>query len=99
MSARENLRRNKEGSQYGGTENREAVLRNLGKLVLCVEMGNWEKAEMFMDTIRQLTEGAPPDVGRMVLRLKMAVQKENYDRIINEYKKLEDFLQSKEVHE
>lgn len=99
MSARENLKKKKEGSQYGGTENREAVLRNLGKLVLCVEMGNWEKAEMFMDTIRQLTEGAPQDVGRMVLRLKMAVQKENYDRIINEYKKLEDFLQSKEVHE
>lgn len=54
---------------------------------------------MFMDTIRQLTEGAPQDVGRMVLRLKMAVQKENYDKIIIEYKKLEDFLQSKEVHE
>lgn len=99
MSAREDLKKKNDVSQYGGTENREAVQRNLSKLVLCVEMENWEKAEMFMDTIRQLTQEAPPEVSRMVLRLKMAVQKENYDKIVAEYKKLEDFLQLEEVHE
>lgn len=74
--------------EYGTPENREALKRRLSRLVLSVEMENWEKAEMFMETIRQLTEGAPPDVRRQILRLKMAVQKENYDKVMDEYQKL-----------
>lgn len=74
--------------EYGTSENREALKRHLSRLVLSVEMENWEKAEMFMETIRQLTEGAPSDVRRQILRLKMAVQKENYDKVMDEYRKL-----------
>ena len=51
---------------------------------------------MFMETVKQLTEGAPREVGRVVLRLKMAIQKENYDKIITEYETLDHFLQQKE---
>ena len=36
---------------------------------------------MFMENIRQLTADAPQDVSRAVLRLKMAIQKENYEKI------------------
>ena len=60
----------------------------------CVEMDNWEKAEMFMETIRQLSEGAPREAARAVLRLKMAVQKENYDKAAAGIEELEAFLQS-----
>lgn len=84
--------------QYGTAENREALKKALSKLILCVEMENWEKAEMFMDTIRQLAEGAPHEVGRVILRLKMAVQKENYDRITAGFEELKGFLQAEEVH-
>ncbi|MCR2047242.1 ATP-binding protein [Acetatifactor muris] len=73
---------------YGSEKNREALGRNLSKLILCVEMENWEKAEMFMETVRQLTEEVPPEIKRMALKLKMAIQKENYDRVIMEYDKL-----------
>lgn len=68
-------------SGYASAHNRETLLRNLSKLILCVEMENWEKAEMFMETIRQLTADAPQEVSRAVLRLKMAIQKENYEKI------------------
>ena len=61
---------------YGTDKNREAIGRNLSKLILCVEMENWEKAEMFMETVRQLTEEASPEIKRMALKLKMAIQKE-----------------------
>lgn len=84
--AMENIRK------YGTPENQEKLKKNLSKLILCVEMENWEKAEMFMETIKQLTEGAPHEVNRVVLRLKMAIQKENYDRVISEFEKLENFL-------
>lgn len=82
--------------KYGTPKNREALEKNLSKLILCVEMKNWEKAEMFMDTVKQLTEGAPREVGRVALRLKMAIQKENYDKITAEYEALNHFLQQKE---
>lgn len=67
---------------YGSPENKEILGKTLSKLILCIEMENWEKAEDFMETIRQLTEEAPREVTRGVLRLKMAVQKANYEKAI-----------------
>lgn len=93
----ENYKEQEDSKQFGTTENLEVLKKNLSKLLLCVEMENWEKAEMFMDTIRQLTENAPREVARMILRLKMAVQKENYDKIIAGCEELKNFLQLKEV--
>ena len=78
--------------KYGTPENLENLKKNLSKLILCVELENWEKAEMFMDTIKQLTEGAPQEVSRLVLRLKMAIQKENYDKVIAGYEALNNCL-------
>lgn len=78
--------------KYGTKENQENLKRNLSKLILCVEMENWEKAEMFMETIRQLTEEAPREVKRVVLRLKMAIQKENYEKVTTEFEELNRFL-------
>lgn len=77
---------------FGTPENTDALKRNLSKLILCVEMENWEKAEMFMDTVRQLTEDAPHEVKRVVLRLKMAIQKENYEKVTAEFAELGNYL-------
>ncbi len=79
--------------EFGTPENIDNLKRNLSKLILCVEMENWEKAEMFMETIRQLTEGAPREIGRGILRLKMAVQKANYEKGAAQYKELEAALE------
>ncbi|MBD5544471.1 MAG: PAS domain S-box protein [Lachnospiraceae bacterium] len=79
---------------YGTPENRELLGKNLSKLILSVEMENWEKAEMFMETVRQLTEEAPREVKRAALRLKMAIQKENYEKVTAEFEELNHFLQS-----
>lgn len=77
---------------YGTPENQENLKKVLSKLILCVEMENWEKAEMFMETVRQLTEEAPREVKRVILKLKMAIQKENYDKIMTEFDELNGFL-------
>lgn len=78
--------------KYGTPDNQENLKKNLSKLILCVEMENWEKAEMFMETIRQLTEEAPWEVKRIALRLKMAIQKENYEKVTAEFEALNAFL-------
>ncbi len=77
---------------FGTPENAENLKKVLSKLILCVEMENWEKAEMFMETVRQLTEEAPHEVKRKVLRLKMAIQKENYEKITSEFDELNQLL-------
>lgn len=78
--------------KYGTPENAKNLKRNLSKLILCVEMENWEKAEMFMETVRQLTEEAPWEIKRVALRLKMAIQKENYDKTAAAFAELTDLL-------
>ena len=52
----------------------------MSKLILSVEMENWEKAEMFAESVKQLTEEAPREIKSAALRLKMAVQRGNYEK-------------------
>ena len=82
--------------KYCTPENLKSLENTLSKLILCVEMENWEKAEMFMETVRELVNGAPREVGRIVLRLKMAIQKENYDKITAAFEELNHLLGFKE---
>ncbi len=65
---------------YGTKENAEEVEKKLSKLVLSVEMENWEKAESFAETVKQLLGEAPREIKSTALRLKMSVQKADYDK-------------------
>ena len=78
--------------KFGGPENLKEIEKDLSKLKLSVEMENWEKAEMFCETIRQLTEEAPREVKSAMLRLKMAVQKADYDKTMAADELLEEAL-------
>ena len=82
--------------QYGTEENREELQKKLSKLILCIEMKNWEKAEMFMEGIRQLTNEAPREVKSLSLRLKMSVQKEDYEKAIEAYNLFAESLEKGE---
>ena len=55
-------------------------------------MENWEKAEVFADTIKQLTTEGTKEIKTTALRMKMAVQKGDYDKSINAYDKLEELI-------
>lgn len=71
--------------KYGETENMEEIRKKLSKLILSVEMENWEKAEMFAEALKQLTKEAPGEVRTAALRLKMAVQKGDYEKVTAAY--------------
>lgn len=66
--------------KFGEPENLEEIKKKLGKLVLSLEMDNWEKSESFAETVKHLVEEAPREVKSTALRLKMAVQKGDYDK-------------------
>jgi signal transduction histidine kinase len=77
---------------FGSKDNIDEIKKRLMKLTLCLDMQAWEKAETFTDAIKQLTDGAPHEIKTAVLRLKMAVQKENYDKSTEAMKELEKLL-------
>ncbi|MCI5822651.1 MAG: ATP-binding protein [Lachnospiraceae bacterium] len=82
---------------FGTEENISELERNLNKLILSVEMENWEKAETFANVMRGLTEEAPKEIKNNALRVKMAVQKEDYDKTALTVKTLRDLLEDRGV--
>ncbi len=77
---------------FGTEENLKEIKSQLSKIILCVEMDNWEKAEAFGESIKQLTSDAPKEIKTTALRLKMAVQKADYDKTTDAYEKLKELL-------
>lgn len=78
--------------EFGSDENVKEIKKKMTKLILSLDMENWEKAEMFMESIKQLTESAPQEIKSAVLRLKMAVQKGDYDKASAAFETLEKEL-------
>jgi PAS domain S-box-containing protein len=83
--------------QYGEERNLEELKKKMSKLILSVEMENWEKAEMFAETIKQLTAGAPQEIRSAFLRLKMAVQKGDHDKTVQAYDRLQKAIEENSV--
>ncbi len=86
------IEKNEDIWEYGKAENMEEIRKKMSKLILSVEMENWEKAEMFAETIKQLTKGAPGEVKSAALRLKMAVQKGDYEKVTAAFEKLQGLI-------
>lgn len=81
-------------TNFGTKENLNEINKKMSKLILCIEMSNWEKAEQFMDGIRRLTENGPKEIKSPVLRLKMSVQKEDHDKSVTSFENLKNALNS-----
>ena len=86
------IEKNQDIWEYGKAENREEIRKKMSKLILSVEMENWEKAEMFAETIKQLTKDAPGEVKSAALRLKMAVQKGDYEKVTTAFETLQGII-------
>lgn len=78
--------------KYGEPKNKEELEKKMSKLILSVEMENWEKAEMFAETVKQLVEEAPREVKSAALRMKMAVQKGDYEKSTAAYEILQKLI-------
>lgn len=77
---------------FGTDENMKELNSLLSKIILCVDMDNWEKAELFGESMKQLTADAPKEIKTTALRLKMAVQKADSEKTIAACEKLQELL-------
>ena len=78
--------------QFGTAENRREIEKRMEKLVLSIELGAWDKAELLSETLKTLMEGSGSDLKRLLLRLGMAIRKENYDKSMEVYKQMNQVL-------
>ena len=69
--------------QFGTRENREEISKNMEKLTLCIEMGNWGRAEQFAENVKKLCEEAPKEIKNKIFRMQMSVRKENYEKSLS----------------
>ena len=81
--------------QFGTEENKIEIKKRMDKLVLSIELGAWEKAETLLDTLKTLMENVDGDLKKVLLRMGMAVRKENYEKSMEAYEKLKQVLEEK----
>jgi len=68
------------------------IKSTMEKLVLCIELGSWEKAEEFAVYIKKLGADFGDDFRRSIVRVEMGIRKENYDRTMAGYEALNSML-------
>ncbi len=74
--------------QFGTTENVQEIRGKMEKLILCMEVEAWDKAENFAHNIKELMEQAPRELKRSAFRLEMNVRKSDYDKSMEQYNNL-----------
>ncbi|MEG0962323.1 MAG: ATP-binding protein [Lachnospiraceae bacterium] len=79
--------------RFGTKENAQEIRNKMEKLVICIELAAWEKAEEFAHNIKTLTKQGPKEIEKEVFRLELIVRKENYEKSLEQYERLREILQ------
>lgn len=78
--------------RLGSPENLKEIQNNMEKLVLCIEMENWERANAFADNVKQLVSEDAMNLKRKAFRLQMTVRKGDYDTAMQQYEELKEAI-------
>lgn len=85
--------------QFGTVENIREIKSTMEKLIICIEMENWEKAENFSGIVKKLVE-RNKELKRKAFRMEMTIRKEDYTASVtlyNEFSKMfQEALEGKE---
>lgn len=65
---------------WGSESNISEIRDTLNKTMLCIEMENWEKTEMFISKLKQLVAGAGMEAQKLLFKFQLAVRNENHDK-------------------
>ncbi len=76
----------------GSAENIREINANMEKLVICIEMENWDRADAFADNIKQLVAEDTMNLKRKAFRLQMTVRKGAHEAAIVQYNELKNAI-------
>lgn len=79
--------------RLGSEENVREIESNMERLVLCIEMENWERANNFAENIKQLVMDDAMNLKRKAFRLQMTLRKGDHETSISEYNVLNEAIQ------
>lgn len=68
------------------------IKATLEKLVLCIELESWEKAERFALMIKNMGSDFGDDFRRAVVRTEMGIRKENHDNAMKGYERVKELF-------
>ena len=71
----------------------EELRSKLEKLIICIEVGAWDRAETFSHNIKELLEEGPQELKKAAFRLEMNVRKEKYDKAVEQYNNLKELFE------
>lgn len=80
---------------FGSEDNKAELKKRMEKLVLSIELGSWDKAETLAETIKALSDSPDGSMKRVILRMEMAIRKENYEKSIAAYEQVKAALEEK----
>jgi len=78
--------------KLGSPENIKEINANMEKLVICIEMENWERADVFADNVKQLVAEDAMNLKRKAFRLQMTVRKGSHEAAILQYEELKQAI-------
>ncbi len=70
------------------------VREKLEKIILCIELGTWEKADKFAGMIKAALPDSMAELKKEVFRLELMLRKENYDLSLQQVKKIQEKIES-----
>lgn len=88
---------NSEVHRLGSEENRREISENLERLVLCIEMENWEKADNFAENLKLLLADDTANLKRKAFRLQMTLRKGDHDAAMKDYEMLKQSIRERDL--
>lgn len=77
---------------FGSALNRQEVNGHLLRIIICLEMNRFDKAEENLDAVKEFLRHGPEEVTKLLFRMGMQVRKENYEKSYMYYEKLNALL-------
>lgn len=74
--------------RFGSAENQEEMVSALEKLVICIEMENWKKAENFASSVKGLIPAEQKEIYRKAFRLELTVRKADKEKALEQYEEV-----------
>lgn len=81
--------------EFGSQDNLAEFDKRMEKLILSIELGSWEKAETLAESIKVLLQNGGKEFKNPILRMEMAVRKENYEKSMEACSKIKAALKEK----
>lgn len=77
---------------FGSKVNRREVNGHLLRIIICLEMSRFDKAEEYLDAVKGFLRNGPEEVTKLLFRMGMQVRKENYEKSYMYYEQLSALL-------